>query len=657
MNIRYFQLFLVTALILFHVDARAKDSRATDSSLAEHVESDLALLQAVDAFISAPGSSALYVGYDSGGCSYTTIQAAINAAKQQGITKILIARSKTYQENLQIHDMSISLIGGYATCLSARAPFSSPGDNQVIIDGGGVGSVIHITGAAQRHNILLKNLRVINGKGWDVRGDPDNTYGGGILAYGADALVSLKNVDVRGNTARTGGGIAVYEGDTDLLMQGSRVLSNDADNGGGIYCRGSESSVVVASESGVIANVAKQNGGGVYLGYKCFFALYSGTADSGLVGVSANIAFGNGGGIYASPLSVVSINSQKYCPPSLGCLSDGTNPASMRANIAGFNSEEGDGGAIYADEATIRISGGYFEGNSAVNGGAIYLYEYEYDRDAYQASLRIGHSGKTCWDNRHCNWFVGNSAIKTGGAIHSIHADIDISASVFEQNTAANGDVTFVDNYYFETDIDVPNSIRIEGSLFHHNGDSSSASTFYVRTNVHFDVIHSTIVDNEVYTGAGTKAIFMSQVWNGHRPTIKVSSSIIDNPGHDIFTHINSSDYPVDFTCLIVNEKTSLSSANQVSNIAEGRAGGDFILITDPGFVDRSNKNYHLARGSKAIDYCFTPTYAEVLYKDIDGQDRGDDDPDHPNNYLLSYYDIGADEAYYGELIFKNSFD
>ena len=150
------------------------------------------------------------------------------------------------------------------------------------------------------------------------------------------------------------------------------------------------------------------------------------------------------------------------------------------------------------------------------------------------------------------------------------------------------------------------------------------------------------------------------QLWWWH-------SNIIDNPGVLFLTHNANSafngitDVDVNISALITNETDSISESNGVFNDAINFAGGDFLTQTIPVevlFVDRANGDLHLSPNSRAIDYFNTPSRITVTHKDIDFEDRGIDDPNNQSPISgLFYFDIGADERYIDDIIFKDGFE
>lgn len=628
-------------LTLLLITGGADAANNLTPEIEQHINDDIALVHSVNEQTKTSAiPSFLGVGADQQ-CHYSTIQEALDAFDQSGVDEIRVSRNKTYNENLIIDDMDVVIVGGYLDCSVMSHPdvIGGPGTNQSLIDGNQSGSVIRIQNTSQRRNVVLKNLRLLHG---DTEGP-----GGGLVAYVVDAKVSLINLDIRDNTAHYGAGIAIIAGDTDMSLQNSRVLLNSAKYAGGLYCSGGASSLVLIDKSGIIANMANGTdsfpegyGGGVFLD-GCYFAIYSGSATNGLRGIVLNSAVWSGGGIYARNSSTILINGHKNCDDSGRCIGDDDNPVNITSNSAnaGGGISSGGGGSSSLS-SSVTIFAGLIDGNTANYAGAI----------SSSSKLKIGRLHQDCWDDVRCNYIKDNRGKKDVGAISG--NKLDISSTYFEGNVSP-----------FVSVIDAlgpsdasPMSIRLEGNVFNHNGDDSTTSMITVNGSGEVEIIHNTIADNMASVSV-IRAI--RNGFSGKIPFLQIHSSIIDNPGVPILSHtVPFGTYTVNISAVLANETNSLTFNNLVSNDADNIAGGSFIeQIGSPLFVDRNNRNYHLRAFSPAIDYMLTTSRTTVLYKDMDYQDRGTDDPDVDDSYIFSYYDIGADEAYFSETIFVNGFE
>ena len=644
--------YIISLILMTHMSWLYAISQEQKNS--EPNQSSLALVNSLEMYQKQSSGNFITVGGDPNVCHFSSIQDAIDTIPFSGSGEIHIVTNKTYNENLVIDDIHVSLIGGYQDCVTAGSPFISPSDDQVVINGGNTASVLKIIGESQRSTIVLRNLRFIDGLGLAPNSD---SAGGGILAYQSNAFVSLDNVDVRSNDAEFGGGIAIINGDTDMLFQNSRVLNNLASYGGGIYCEGGNSSVVMRDQSGIIANVANGDqtagieikpgrAGGIYVS-SCYFGLHSGSANGGLVGIASNIAFGSGGGIYADGGATVLLNGQQICNANT-CIGDYENPVNVTGNVAGFTQEFARGGGLYVKDSStnVTIHAGLIESNSAPSiGGGISI------RDA---SLTVDRLEGACWNKDHCNYFANNnltSQSTSGGAISNNKGDIDISASVFENNVAVKGAAIYTTTF---TD---PTVTRVESSVFFQNGDADKSQSIIYSRGGTADVtfIHTTIADNNLLDNTFGVAVFRSEFGAGGA-YLSLHSSIVDNADFDVLSH-DMINYEVDISCIIANEAESMSASNNLINFSAGNAGGAFITQDNPAFIDQANFDYHLAENSPAIDYCHTPTHATVLYKDIDFEERGYDDPNVSDNSLFTFYDIGVDESYLSDVIFSDGFE
>ena len=647
----------ITSLFLMTSYLPWLDAKVQEQATLEQIKQNIQLVDFFNQSQKQTSGNIITVGGDPNGCQFNNIQDAINSIALSGNDKIHIATNKTYNENLIIDDISVSLIGGYQDCTAAGSPFIQPSETQVLVNAGNNASALKITSNSQRRTVLLRNLRFIEGSGATPNAD---SAGGGILVYEADVAVSLRNVDVTSNDAEYGGGIAIIDGDTDMHLQNSRVFNNLAGYGAGIYCAGGASSIVMTENSGLVANVANGDNGGLIVDKQgrgggafidgCYFGMHSGSANGGLVGIASNIAFDDGGGIHAENGATVLLNGHQVCNAG-NCIGDNNNPVNVSGNTAGFNQGTvGDGGGISAmgNSTLVTIYAGLVNGNSSgFGGGGIAMY---------QAKLIIRRLYRSCWDQDHCNYIADNVVNNTGestsggGAIRNYRGQIDISGSVFENNFAVRGAAI-----YSRSLLNDDATTRVESSMLYKNGDDTSQSIIYSLGEIPVDFIHTTIADNSMSSNALDVAVFRSEISAGG-PDLSLHSSIVENADFAVLSH-NMLNYAVDISCIIANETESMSASNNLINFSEGTAGGAFISQDNPIFLDPQNSNYYLAGNSPAIDYCHTPTHTTVLYKDIEFENRGYDDPNVDDLSLFTLYDLGADESYINDRIFKDGFE
>ena len=608
----------------------------------QQINANIALVHSVKKLSQSKGTGGFIgVGADASCNGVNSIQQALDLIATTGQSEIRVARNKTYNENIEIDDIDVSIIGGYLDCFNMSLPnaIGGPGNNQSIIDGSRISSVIRIANTSQKRIITLTNLQLTNGN--------SESSGGGLIADNANTMLLLKNVNITNNTAFRGAGIAIIAGDTDVLLENSSINNNTAKVAGGLYCSGALSSVVLIKNSGITSNSAnglgippqpKGNGGGVYLD-NCSFTMYSGSADDPTMGIVSNNAAGDGGGIYATNNAVVLLGGQELC--HLGnCVGDDINPVNVTANIASSGLSglvENSGGGVYANlGSSIFMYAALISGNrSSNNGGGIYVNG---------AMLDINQIHKDCWNSRHCNYIVGNSSTN-GSALFSFNSDADISSTFFESNSGAStiftGDATNNNK-----------TSRFEGSVFNHNNNLQLDSVIHGIGPINIEIVHSTFADNVV----NESILKVTSDFNGN-PDLQIHASIFYNPNQLVLTHNIVSNYQVHISHIITNEINSLSINNELVNQAENLIDGPLITINDPLFVSSINRDYHLQSNSPAIDYSFVPSAISINYPDIDFQPRGIDNPNVINNNSRYYYDLGADEFINDDLVFKDSFE
>lgn len=488
-------------VILFLISGSINAKNTLDAAGKEQLNQNLELIENINNYSKTiSGIDFFTVGADTA-CQYNTIQSAIDDYFQSplGNIDIRIATNKTYNENLTIGNANISLSGGYDNCSDADNDLQN--NNQALINANNSGTVLTIQGVTTKRVMNFTNLRLINGN------NPIGP-GGGLLSDTSKVSLLLENVDIRNNNATYGAGIAIIGGDTDLIMRESLIFGNVAKYAGGIYCQGSSSSVNVANHSGIISNFANSplavapngRGAGAYI-EGCYFAIFTGSHTNGsLSGMEVNTSENDGGAIYAEN-AIIRLHGHQSCGGA-GCLGDDTNPVSFRSNQSNF----GDGAVLYAVNSDVKINAAWVEGNA---GDSIFYLE--------GSELVLERAQQACWNGAQCNLIEGNSGvILTGFGNGNIEISsvsiLDNSTTVFDINSSP-----LLTNPLF----------RVESSMINNNGDNNNdyLFNFFGLMNVQF--IHNTISDNQV-----SESIFRTD-YNSNITspiTLEIHSSIIDNP-------------------------------------------------------------------------------------------------------------------------------
>lgn len=544
------------------------------------------------------------------GCTYTTIQAAINAVPVLG-EAVLRLRNQYFGENILIQNRSIELIGGHADCsttasdgvstLASESPDAST--VRIIAGGAGVPPATHI-------NVFMTNLDVQNGQ--------STNRGGGVgltSSHSATVDLTLDNVWVLANDASDGGGMAFHSPLIDAnagqitLLNGSRLFNNHATSnfgfGGGLYCSGNFGVIMLGGDiSGNTAGnsgTGSARGGGAYLERGCELTWFAQGSGSGSAELSSNSVYGKGGGLYVSNNSRASLIGAHFAFSPIS-----TRPLRIRDN----RSFQGDGGGIHAtgvgaevivDRSWIHDNIGDWQGGAliATNG----------------ANIHVQRSSQTCHDNRNCSRIFGNRSGLGGGAAAFAVAD---DAIVRISRTRLYNNVSGTSSAPASLVAGPAGTIRLQDSLVH--GPAGPVYTFYSNDGV-VQIERSTIAD----TSPSTSVLFLQ----GENGQLLLFDSIVhETTGKPVATGGIGNPF-VGADCVVWHDATLADLGDTARTV-----------IANPNFADRANGNYYLAAGSAAINFCnLTPPAPGT---DLEWRPRGISHSGQPNIY--GPYDLGAFE-------------
>ncbi|WP_458404601.1 hypothetical protein [Methanobrevibacter sp.] len=259
---------------------------------------------------------------------------------------------------------------------------------------------------------------------------------GAIYNYGPQLKVYSSNFT---NNHANGDGGAIWLISGESILTDSKFINNSATNGGAIYGFGYGSNV---SNSNFTNNTATADGGAIY---------WIGTsANINAVNFTLNTA-NNGGAVYlTNSVGSVSINSSEfnkniantvggaiYSADSETSSVDINNSSFMDNSAKGSGNSDG-GGAIYTHVIYTIHGSSIFTNNSAIRGGAVYLYG---DDSTISNST-----------------FIKNHVSKNGGAIFVNGNNNTITTTKFINNAAdvnanaiwlANGNNNIISNSNF----------------------------------------------------------------------------------------------------------------------------------------------------------------------------------------------------------------
>jgi hypothetical protein len=352
-----------------------------------------------------------------GGCDYSTIQAAVDAAAPGSLIKVA-AGTYTGMQNVPslntgtftatqmvVITKSITIQGGYTTSDWANP---DPIANPVTLDARRQGRVIVITGTITP---TIAGLHIIGGNGTGLGGSRfGDAAGGGVYVSQASATIADCTIysntghavpDVWGNSY--GGGLYL-SGSDGATLQGNSITTNTGSTrgrgyGGGLYLDRSDhvtlNGNVVMGNTGT--RVGNGQGGGLSL-YDSNDVTLDGNVISDNVGTtSANY---DGGGVSIVGGSYITLTGN-----------------TIRGNLAGAAASWG--GGLYLDSVSqVALTGNTIDGNVTTiygglgRGGGLYLEEIV--DIILSDNLIIGNAGH--FDSSTSSW-GGGVYIERGGPI------------------------------------------------------------------------------------------------------------------------------------------------------------------------------------------------------------------------------------------------
>lgn len=541
------------------------------------------------------------------GCTFASIQAAINAAKT-GDT--ITVGAGIYTETLVIGRGDFVIQGA--------------GRSLSIIDGGGEGPVVKfipvhgsITNATILSGFTIRNgaTSTTSGAGVRIEGGAspiirDNLIignslgagqrGAGIFISGGSPIIE-DNI-IQGNFAPTGAGI--YSANSSAIIRQNEIASNVATgSGGGLTVAGS---MPVTIEQNVIRDNEAKYGGGIVVQDSVSVTVTGNT-------ISENRAVrsgdgGDGGGLVVQTSgsgivftgNVISWNTADSVGGGVKVF-DGSNPE-FRQNTVGDNRTMVDGGGFFIElNCSPKLVDNVIERNSADRhgGGLVIIRGSSPELTGNQILNNVAGSDAGGLAIQACdpegtgacsaptlrnNRIAGNQATgQAGGGVGGGIKIYDNAQPVLENNVIEANRAGFDGGGLY---IQLNSAPVVRRSLIASNSAGRIGGGLVFVANAAGVVENSLIYDNEAPTGSG---IYVAE----SSPTIRHNTVVANranatDKGHGIYLYINAA--PEIVNTIISHHDTGVSgvassSPTLVRNIVGSNASADYAGVT-PGASD-----------------------------------------------------------------------
>jgi hypothetical protein len=560
---------------------------------------------------------------------YPTIQAAINDSNCDPIN----IPAGTFAENLNI-----------ARSLTVQGA----GKTSTIINGGGTGRVVTINGAGLV--VYINDLRVTGGNATSAASNPG--FGGGILIAGG-ATLHGQNLQIDNNVASTGsstgfgGGLAVRDGSAYLtgtmvflnVAKGGGTAVTHQGQGGGLYAAGNlgagrailslTNSQVTTNTAYNVASTARGAGGGLYVGDSNNTQVYlSGNTWQGNIARSsaANAGDGEGGAVAINPTTLtatVTIVNDNFVG-NIANASNGTSTTDL-ARGGGISIDTITQGNVTINLANVSLTQNTAKSGSGTangQGGAIYA-----------ENANMAYQGGTIAQNK-----AGTNGSDTGdgGGIRLLQAPLTASKLIIRDNMALEngsgtnrgrgGGIALFNGASTAGALSLVNSFVVD-NITSNSGTREGAGLYINDPNLgeQSTLVHVTLASASVQPD---QAVFVDSGSLGITNTIVTSHS----------TGLFSSGGDIDYDYVLFFGNGTNAAGSPPPN------GGPNLFSGNPLFVNPASRDYHIQTGSQAINNGINVGVLD----DIDGDTRPQE----------SGFDIGADEfavkKNYLPLIIKN---
>jgi hypothetical protein len=348
-----------------------------------------------------------------GGCPYSSVQAAVDAAGTGDVIKVAAGTYTGVSARAGVTQVvyiskTITIQGGYTTTnWTTPYPITQP----TTLDAQKQGGVLYITGNTSP---TIEALHITGGTYVYDLGQ-DLYLGGGI--YVISAAPTISGNWVFSNSLAVGGGLYLWN--SKATVRGNWIYSNTGGSGGGLLVSDSDA---ILSENWVFGNSASRGGG---------LALISSDAVINGNSIFSNSATSRGGGLYlmnsAATLNANTIMSNSATNPGFSGFGGGayleSSSASVSDNSIAYNTAN-NGGGMAVDASSATLSSNVIRFNTATSwGGGAYLFNSPSGGGTVPPVL-VG------------NTIVSNTALAGGGLFFTL------SDATLINNLIANNQVT-----------------------------------------------------------------------------------------------------------------------------------------------------------------------------------------------------------------------
>ena len=509
---------------------------------------------------------------------YNTVAEAMEAAVDNDTIEVL--RDTTVDTAMSV-DKNVTLTnatGSTVTLTRAEnltgAMFTVTSEGNLTIAGAGEHT---ITVDGDKENVTATESMIVNDGTFTLgdnaslinAGDTDLKFGGALSNTGT---VTLEG-DISGNTAQYGGALYSY-GKGTITFNGGVIQSNVATvRGGVIYGTGTSQTIVTEGE--FAENIAEGTigGGAISIAGNAFLTVEGGDFHDNEATSTASTAYG-GGAIESN--GAVTISGGTF--EGNTALNGGViyMDASGTLNISGgefysnqtINQTDAAGGVIYIKGNTLSITGGTFgaEGKGNVSyqrGGAIYIA----DRDAAPDEANISIKNAT---------FSYNSAqhgTKASGGMMYIGTNsiANMEACTIDYNEVVDTDTSAKGIYYLGGAMYVSSAVvNVTGTSFNANKAGTGGSIYATG-----DTTQLTLIDSDFSNNTATAVTSSVTDVDGLGGVIYINAATVEIKDNSTFT--NNSSFRGGAIGLGNDGNLTLTDCSFADNSATGNFGRDII--------------------------------------------------------------------------------